>query len=78
MDSNNIIENNIIKGLLAFNVTLLGNKAVGKTSILNKIINNNFSTHYEPTIYCQNYGKILDISENKKKKVNIMVNFEDM
>jgi len=73
------IENNYIKGPLSVRITLMGSNATGKTSIVNRIINNNFSTIYEPTMKMENYGINLNISESSvAKKTYVMINFEDM
>ena len=79
MNSEIILENNFIKGPLSLRITLIGNNATGKTSLINRIINNNFSTIYHPTMKMENYGINLNISENNVvKKTYVMINFEDM
>jgi GTPase SAR1 family protein len=79
MNSEIILENNFIKGPLSLRITLIGNNATGKTSLINRIINNNFSTIYLPTMKMENYGINLNISENNVvKKTYVMINFEDM
>lgn len=78
MNADIIMEPNFIKGPLTVRVTLLGNSAVGKTAIINRIINKTFSPQYEPTIKIANYGINLNISEsNVTKKTYVMINFED-
>lgn len=79
MNSDLVLENNFIKGPLSVKITLLGSNATGKTSLINRIINNNFSPLYEPTMKMENYGINLNISESSvAKKVYVMINLEDM
>ena len=66
--------NNII------NIIILGNRYCGKTSFLNKYLNNEFNSEYNPTPYTNYYFKffnfndiqhkiqIWEISGNDKKK----------
>lgn len=79
MNTELILKNNYIKGPLTVSLTFIGNNATGKTSIINRIINNNFSTKYEPTMKIENYGININISDsNVVKKTYVMINFEDM
>ncbi len=77
MDHETVIESELIRGPLTLRITFLGNTAVGKTSIINRIINNTFTVQYEPTMKIQNYGINLNISESIKKQIPVMVNLED-
>lgn len=78
MNPESVIENEIIKGLITVRITFLGNTAVGKTSIINRLISNNFTAQYEPTMKVENYGINLNISENNvTKKTYVMINLED-
>jgi GTPase SAR1 family protein len=78
MNAEIVMENEIIKGPLTVRITFLGNTAVGKTAIINRIISNTFTAQYEPTMKIDNYGINLNISENNvTKKTYVMINLED-
>ncbi len=78
MNAEIVMERDIIKGPLSIRITFLGTVGVGKTSIINRIINNNFNPQYEPTMNIENYGINLNISENNvSKKTYVMINLED-
>ncbi len=46
---------------------VIGDTSVGKTSILLRYINNNFSENIKPTIGCDHYEKEIDLGSNKVK-----------
>lgn len=78
MNAEIVMENEIIRGPLTVRITFLGNTAVGKTSIINRIINNNFTAQYDPTMKVECYGLNLNISENNvAKKTYVMTSLED-
>ena len=78
MNSEIVMENNLIKGPITVRITFIGNTAVGKTSLINRIINNTFTPQYDPTMKIENYGINLNISEdNVSKKTYVMINLED-
>ena len=61
-----------------FCVAVIGCVATGKTSIINRIINNSFVSIYEPTMDITNYNILFDLTdENIKKKKHIMLRIED-
>lgn len=47
-----------------YKITILGCVAVGKTSIINRLINKNFNTGYEPTKEIENYAIKFNLSED--------------
>lgn len=43
------------KILKKFRICVIGASYVGKTQLINRFVNNNFSSYYEPTAECQIY-----------------------
>ena len=54
-----------------FKVVIIGNISVGKSSIIKRFINNEFSEDYKCTIGTESFIKSLFISENKKVNLKI-------
>jgi len=78
MNSEIVIDNDTIKGPLVVKITFLGNAAVGKTSLINRIINNTFNPQYDPTTKIENFGINLNITQDMvSKKTYVMINLED-
>ena len=53
--------NNII------NIIILGNRYCGKTSFLNKYLNNEFNSEYNPTPYTNYYFKLFNLNDIQHK-----------
>ena len=61
-----------------FSVAVLGCVATGKTSIINRIINNSFVSIYEPSMDINYYNLLFSLSEeNIKDKRYVMIRVED-
>lgn len=61
-----------------FRIALIGSAAVGKTSIINRFINNNFYSIYEPTLEINKYTTLFNLNEyDVKNKTYIMLTLED-
>ena len=72
------MDNSQIKKLVTIRITFLGNSTVGKTAIINRMINNIFTPLYEPTLNMENYGIKLNISDsNIDNKTYVLLNLED-
>jgi Ras-related protein Rab-1A len=57
-----------------YKVIVIGDPAVGKTSLLNKYTQKKFAAEYIPTVGTNILKEIVDIEENKKKiQVNLML-----
>ena len=50
-----------------FNIIFVGDENVGKTSIINRYINDTFSDEKKKTIGIDNYSKMVTIKEKKMK-----------
>lgn len=62
-----------------FKIAIMGSAAVGKTSIINRLINNNFSVVYEPTLEVNNYTTLFNLNEyDVKTKTYVMLTLEDI
>lgn len=48
-----------------YRICVLGPSFVGKTSIVNRFINNNFTPYYEPTLHAMAYRKAYNIFEEE-------------
>ena len=48
-----------------FRICLLGPSYVGKTQIVNRFINNNFTGYYEPTISCNSYRRAYNLNDDE-------------
>jgi len=61
-----------------YRIAVLGPKEVGKTSIINRLVNKHFTTIYEPTDGdLRPYNFLLNIN-NSANPIWIMVTIEDM
>lgn len=56
----------IPKLVKTFNICVLGPSYVGKTQLVNRIINNSFTGYYEPTIKKQTYRRVYNINEDNQ------------
>ncbi len=61
------------KGIPEFNFVILGNKGVGKTSLVQRFMNNTFSTSYLETNSVRKFTKVLDLKEKKSFDAEIAV-----
>jgi GTPase SAR1 family protein len=60
-------------------IAVLGSVATGKTAIINRLVNNNFSIGYEPTLEVTNYTVLFNLNEyDVKNKTYVMLTLEDM
>jgi GTPase SAR1 family protein len=48
-----------------FRICVIGASYVGKTSLINRFVSNNFSSYYEPTVECQIYRRAYNINEDE-------------
>jgi GTPase SAR1 family protein len=65
--------------LLCCKIAVIGSCAVGKTAIINRLINNYFPISYEPTMTVENFTFLFNLSEREiKQKTYVMVTLEDM
>ena len=73
LPENNIKNDRSISDKILFNLKLimLGDSGVGKTSILARYINNEFSDSLKCTISLENKFKVIDVGHNQYVKLNI-------
>lgn len=65
--------------LPSFRVAIMGAAAVGKTAIVNRLVNNSFPVNYEPTMDIERYTSLFNLTEYEvKTKTYVMVTLEDM
>jgi GTPase SAR1 family protein len=65
--------------LFCCKIAMIGACAVGKTAIINRLINNHFPVIYEPTMNVENYTFLFNLSDREiKQKNHVMVTLEDM
>ena len=65
--------------LLCCKIAVMGSSAVGKTAIINRLVNNYFPIIYEPTSKVENFTFLFNLSEfDIKEKTYVMVTLEDM
>jgi GTPase SAR1 family protein len=65
-------------GVPTFSVCVIGSTAVGKTSIINRIVNNMFFPIYEQTEDITKYTTLLSLNEeHSKTKRHVMLQLED-
>ena len=65
--------------LFCCKIAVIGACAVGKTAIINRLINNHFPIVYEPTMNVENYTFLFNLSDREIKQKNyVMVTLEDM
>jgi GTPase SAR1 family protein len=65
-------------GVPCFSICVIGSTATGKTSIINRIVNNTFYSIYEPTTEITYYNTLLSLSEeNTKTRRHVMLQLED-
>lgn len=48
-----------------YRICVLGPSFVGKTSMINRFINNSFSTYYEPTLHAMIYRRAFNLFEDQ-------------
>jgi GTPase SAR1 family protein len=62
-----------------FKIAVMGSAAVGKTCIVNRLINNYFPLIYEPTMDIERYTGLFNLNEYEvQEKTYVMVTLEDM
>lgn len=54
------------KGIPEFNIAVLGAKDVGKSSLVQRFLNNTFTSAYSPTTKIELYTKVFDLKEQKQ------------
>lgn len=60
-------------------ITVMGSSAVGKTAIVNRLVNNYFPLIYEPTTKVDNYSFLFNLNEYEiREKTHVAVTLEDM
>jgi GTPase SAR1 family protein len=65
-------------GVPCFSICVIGSSATGKTSIINRIVNNNFYSIYEPTNEVTYYTTLLSLSEeHSKTRRHVFLQLED-
>jgi GTPase SAR1 family protein len=74
-----MIDNSVYHEISCFSVAVLGCAATGKTSIINRILNHNFVSTYEPTMDITLYNTFFSLNDDTiKNKRYIMLRFEDL
>lgn len=65
--------------LFCFKICVMGSASVGKTAIINRIVNNSFPIIYEPTYNVDRYSVLFNLNEYEvRDKTFVMVTLEDM
>jgi GTPase SAR1 family protein len=65
--------------LTYFKVSVIGSAAVGKTSIISRLVNNYFPTIYEPTMDIEKFTSLFSLNEYEvKERTYVMVTLEDI
>ncbi len=54
------------KGIPEFNIAVLGVSKTGKSSLVQRFLNNTFSSNYQPTTKIELYTKVFDLKEQKQ------------
>ncbi len=66
------------KTLFCFKLCVMGQGGAGKTSIINRIVNNSFPFKYEPTLSIERYTTLFNLSDAEiKQKTYVMLTLED-
>lgn len=67
------------KGIPEFNIAVLGVQRVGKSSLIQRFLNNSFSANYQPTPKIELYTKVFDLKEQKQGDPQLCIlNIYDM
>ena len=67
------------KDLPTFRIAIIGDTAVGKTSLIHRIVSNSFSVVYEPTLDIEKYSLIFSLNDQDvKNKTYVMLTLEDV
>ena len=53
------------KGIPEFNIAVMGSKGVGKTSYIQRFLNNSYVPSYQPTHNVAEYTKVFDLNGDK-------------
>jgi GTPase SAR1 family protein len=62
-----------------FRIAVMGSAGVGKTAIVNRLVNNYFPLIYEPTMDIEKYTALFNLNDDDvKTKTFVMVTLEDM
>jgi GTPase SAR1 family protein len=74
-----MIDNSVYHEISCLSVAVLGCADAGKTSIINRVINNNFVSSYEPSMDIIIYNTFMSLNDDTiKNKRYIILRFEDL
>lgn len=61
------------KGIPEFNIAVMGAKGVGKTSLVQRFLNNSYSPSYQATSNITQYTKVVDLNADKGTDPKIVI-----